>query len=296
MSPLKSVNWRQFLCLTASVLLVRTSAETIASELNVQASVSAKPILDLVQPAFTASAGGGKINAKVSATAQVIDAVATGEAPLCLITRNVKALDREKAPDLTGTPVGLDAIVMTVPASNPVTSLTVDQVRSIWTGAIVNWKEVGGPDLVIVFIGRPKAYDQIQLFCDFIKLDAKPVGDGQVYRDKGKEVWSSSVAATPATDDLALAMMRTAPGAISYFHVEILRRYKARGLPVKGVLLDGVEPTPKQIADGTYFIHRTVNAVTKGVPVGPTKAFVDFLLTREGQQLVIDAGFLAYTP
>jgi len=263
-------------------------------ELNVRVSESAAPIMQQVQAAFAAAAGGTAINAKVEATAQVIEALAKDEVPVGFITRNVKALDREKAPNLVGTPVGLDALVLTVPTANPVTNLTVDQVRAIWTGEITNWKKVGGPDLAMVVIGRPKAYDRIQLFGDFMKLEAEPVAGGLLYRDKSKEGWSHEVAAAPATDELAVAMLRNTPGAITYFPVEILRRFIAGQMAVKGVALDGCEPTPERIADGTYFIHRTVNVVTKGPPTGSAKAFIDFLLSENGRKLVRESGFLPW--
>ena len=45
-----------------------------------------------------------------------------------------------------------EAIVFVVHPSNPVSALTLDQIKRIHTGEITNWKEVGGPDLgIIVF-------------------------------------------------------------------------------------------------------------------------------------------------
>ena len=43
-------------------------------------------------------------------------------------------------------PVALDAFVFLLNGKNPVTDLTIEQIRDIYSGQIVNWREVGGPD------------------------------------------------------------------------------------------------------------------------------------------------------
>jgi phosphate transport system substrate-binding protein len=51
--------------------------------------------------------------------------------------------------------IGKDSIVVLVNKANPVTQLSKEQLKGIFTGSITNWKEVGGPDLpVIVVIGK----------------------------------------------------------------------------------------------------------------------------------------------
>ncbi|MGD9506268.1 MAG: PstS family phosphate ABC transporter substrate-binding protein, partial [Syntrophobacteraceae bacterium] len=50
--------------------------------------------------------------------------------------------------------IAYDCIVPIVHPSNTVKDLTVDQLKGIYTGAITNWKEVGGPDMEIVVISR----------------------------------------------------------------------------------------------------------------------------------------------
>jgi phosphate transport system substrate-binding protein len=91
---------------------------------------------------------------------------------------------------------------------------------------------------------------------------------------------------------MALNLLLKTPGAITYFPLQILKNYKAKNLSVKGLTFDGVEATKTTIADGTYFIHRTLNAITNGEPKSNTQQFVSFLLSAEGQKLVSAAGFL----
>lgn len=261
--------------------------------LKVTAASTVKALMKLVEPAFESSRKGFEIAQTIGATGDMVEMVMANKASVAITTRNIKDYEKLKCPTLSGTPIGLDGLALVVSASLPVTNLTFGQIQAIWTGVIVNWKELGGPDLPIVLIGRSKSYDSIMLFCDFMKLESKPIEGGLIYREKNKEVWCEKVIAAPETDDLALAVLLQTPGAITYFPLQILNNYKAKSFAVKSVSFDGIQPTKESIANGTYFIHRTLNAITNNKPQGKTKEFCDFLLSKKGQKLIVEAGFLA---
>lgn len=62
------------------------------------------------------------------------------------ISRNEKALAEEKRVEIMTRPLAVDGLIFIVNKNNPVSNLTSDQIRKIYTGEITNWKEVGGPD------------------------------------------------------------------------------------------------------------------------------------------------------
>ena len=62
---------------------------------------------------------------------------------------------------------------------------------------------------------------------------------------------------------------------------------------VKALQIDGVAPTPANIKNGTYKAFRPFNIATKGVPTGLTKDFIDFILSAEGQAVVVANGYIA---
>lgn len=264
--------------------------------LKVAAASTVKGLMKLVEPAFESSKKGFEIAQTTGATGDMVEQVMSNKASVAVTTRNIKDYEKLKCSSLVGTPIGLDGLALVVSASLPVTNLTFGQIQAIWTGAIVNWKELGGPDLPIVLIGRSKSYDSIMLFCDFMKLESKPVEGGLIYRDKSKEVWCEKVIAAPETDDMALAVLLKTPGAITYLPLQVLNNYKGKSLAIKSVSFDGIKPTKESIANGTYFIHRTLNVITNNKPQGATKGFCDFLLSKEGQKLIVEAGFLALKP
>ena len=53
-------------------------------------------------------------------------------------------------------PVALDAFVFLLNGKNPVGNLTIEQIRDIYAGQILNWREVGGPDAPIRPYQRPR--------------------------------------------------------------------------------------------------------------------------------------------
>lgn len=274
------------------VSLLTLSAAVVgeAGEMKVLASTSTKPLVERVVPAFATTTNGGLLAVSYISSTFLVYKVVAGEAAIGITSRNLKA--KEASPAVTATPIGLDALVVTVPAANPITNLSSAQVCGIWTGAITNWQELSGPDLAIVVVGRTKAYDPIRLFGDFMKLETKEVEGGLVYRQSGKEVWSTSAAEAAATDEQALATLAAQAGAITYFPLGRMLAYKTKGLPVKGLTMNAIAATPESIAGNLYPISRTLNAITASAPAGSSKDLIDFLLSASGQKLVAEAGFV----
>lgn len=55
---------------------------------------------------------------------------------------------------------------------------------------------------------------------------------------------------------------------------------------VKAVMVNGAEPSDKNIQSGAYLISRPLLLVTQGLAKGDAKKFIDFMLSAEGQQIV----------
>ncbi|MCL2022962.1 MAG: substrate-binding domain-containing protein [Oscillospiraceae bacterium] len=62
---------------------------------------------------------------------------------------------------------------------------------------------------------------------------------------------------------------------------------------VKALSIDGVEATSENIANGSYKIQRPFNVVTKGELSGVAQDFMDFIMSREGQEVVTERGYIA---
>jgi phosphate transport system substrate-binding protein len=82
-----------------------------------------------------------------------------GDANLVMATRKMTEQERQRASAkgirIAEQPVMNIAVAIITNTKNPVSSLSLDQLKDIYSGAISNWKEVGGPDEPIKVLQRP---------------------------------------------------------------------------------------------------------------------------------------------
>jgi phosphate transport system substrate-binding protein len=200
-----------------------------------------------------------------------IQALLDGKVTLAGASRALKA--EEKRQKLLGTAVGYDAIAVFVHRNNPVKDLTKEQLKGIFTGRIKNWKEVGGKNAPI----RPNteiAGEQRATMLAFQEMAM----DNAAYGSGFKEI------DFPRDQIVDVAKNENSICSVSY---GLLASVDAdlRG-KVKALTVNGIEPTDRNIQSGAYLISRPLLLVTKGLPKGSVKKFIDFMLSPEGQKIV----------
>jgi phosphate transport system substrate-binding protein len=266
--------------------------KSISDSLRIGVAVTTRNLMKLAEPAFAAKYPGIKISSYIHETGNVVEDVISGKTSVAVTTRTLKDYEKKRSASIMGTPIGIDGLVLVVSQSIPINSLSFDQIIRIWTGKYTNWNQVGGPNLPIVLIGRTKAYDPIKLFDDFMQLKSKLVDNGLVYSEASIDNWGTAVAPAMESDDQALQLLEKTKGAITYFPLQVYYQYISRKHDVKALAFDSITANYKTIDDGSYHIHRQLNVITNGKPQGVIKAFVDFILSDEGQRLVKESGFL----
>ena len=186
------------------------------------------------------------------------------------------------------TPIGREAFVFFVNSRNPVTELTVDEIQGIYTGEITNWREVGGEDQSI----RPfqRAEDSGSQSALERLMDGLPLVEPELEDRVG----------TMGGIIQEVASYRNYRNAIG-FSFRFYATEMVESGDIRLLALDGVEPTRETIRDESYPITETFYAVT-AAPVGepplqerdPTAAaFLDWILSDQGQQLIEQTGYVA---
>ena len=169
-------------------------------------------------------------------------------------------------------PIGYDALGIYVHATNPVKALTMEQLRGIFSGRIVNWREVGGKDAPILPItGSPTAGRGSTDFFRAHVLAGSPFGRNRevgLPRDQAVELSQHENGIT----FVSIGLMKFMEGDV---------RRQLRPLAI-----DRVVPTTQNVRSGAYGITRPLLLVTKGAARGDEKAFIDFMLSRGGQAIV----------
>ena len=180
-------------------------------------------------------------------------------------------------------PIGRDALVFLVNPSNPVQSLTRDQLVDIYTGKAANWKDVGGEDLPIV------AYQRIENSGSQVMME-KQVMKGTAMMDAPKEL------RTDEMDELIdeVASYKDAPSAIGYsVYYYVHNMYSNSNIRLLQV--GGTAPDNDTIASGAYPFTQDFYAVIRADAPKDSiqRKLYDWLTTGEGQTLITDAGYVA---
>jgi phosphate transport system substrate-binding protein len=188
---------------------------------------------------------------------------------------------RRKRVKLDVQPVALDAFVFLVHIDNPVESLSLDQIRAIYTGEITNWAEVGGSDAEIhTYQRNPNSGSQ--------ELMEKLVMRGDAMLDSPDMILMSMMGPFSAIRDDPLGI-----GYSVYFYAaNIFPDENVRMIPIQEV-----EPTSESIAGHTYALGTDVFAVLReDTKVGHQAMLLrDWLLTVNGQEAVAASGYVRHT-
>jgi phosphate transport system substrate-binding protein len=217
-----------------------------------------------------------------------VAALLNGTTDLANSSRELKESEFETAKEKGVTPVvhevALDGIAVIVHPSNQIDNLTVKQVSDIFSGKITNWKELGGPNMMITLYGRENSSGTYEFFKEHV------LGKDEA----GKQVdYSPSTQVLQGTAALGEAVARDEKGigygGVGYFalrkDVKILHIKENENAPAVTPAENG-QVNYEAIWDGTYSISRYLYCFTNGEPTGELKNFIDFILSPEGQKLV----------
>ena len=165
----------------------------------------------------------------------------------------------------------IDGVGAVVNPKNTVTALSSSQIQDIFSGKIVNWKEVGGEDREINVYDRDGASGTREVFWK------KALNKGDVSKKANVVVSNGAMKTAIAGDPHGI-------GYVSVGHIDAM---------VAPIALDGVVPNLENVKSGNYGVARGLYSLTKGEPAGLAKSFLAFLLSPTGQQIARDKGFVA---
>ena len=204
--------------------------------------------------------------------ADPLAALADGSADIAVMGRTLKPEEKE----WTGTVVGWEGIAVMVNASNRVTDVTTKQISDLFEGKARTWDELGGPESKITVIHReegkgvrPYLEQQLNLVGKFVN------GKGIVEPDKE-----------------AIRIVSGSLTAVSYVNLSTGLGNVNVGVPIRLLPINKVDPELANVSSGAYPLRRPLVLVTKTSPSPVAKAFIDFMLDKEGQKTVLEEDFV----
>lgn len=231
--------------------------------------------------AFVAVTGGG------SGTG--FSSLISGTCDIAMSSRNIKekeiGLAQKKGIGPHEITIALDGLAVVVNPSNPVDRLTLDQLAAIFSGKIVNWKELGGKDEKIVVLSREVNSGTHVYFKEHVLRHNDP--DSQEEFAPGALMLSSSQA---VADEVA-----GNSAAIGYYGMGYVSAQQKPVAIAKMGKDSYVTPVIEKVMSGEYPISRPLFLYTNGDPSGLVESFVQFALSPEGQDIVKATDFVPLT-
>ena len=170
--------------------------------------------------------------------------------------------------------VAYDGIAIVVNPSLGVEDLTFEQLGAIYRGEITNWSEVGGPDLDIVLLSRDTSSGTYTFFLEHV-----------VQQDDKEAVYSADARLLPSTQAIVDETIAN-EAAIGYVGLGYV-------VPEVNVLkIDGVEAGVEVVKDGSYNVARPLFMYAAGTVSEVSQAYIDWVLSAEGQAVVAELGFV----
>jgi phosphate transport system substrate-binding protein len=244
------------------------TAAPAAYTISTGGSTSVGPLMELFKAEYEKAHGNITVTISASGSGDGIRGAPAGTFEIGMSSRELTPA--EKGSDIQEMVVAIDGIGVIVNTSNPVSSLTQEQLKDIYTGAVTRWEELGadaqgktGPIAVVSRepgSGTRGAFEEIVKFQDqLVKGAIEFDGTGAVKAEVSRNV--------------------DAIGYISLGSVDTT---------IKALSVNGVEATTANVVAGAYTIARPFILLTKkSAPLDPnTKAFMDWTLSDEGQTIV----------
>jgi phosphate transport system substrate-binding protein len=238
-------------CAQASVVAPTPITITIAG------STEMRPVLDELTAAYSerhpnvlfAIRGGGSILGETWLENRRIDLAASTRLP------------DEDAPPATimRIPIGLDGVSVIVHPDNPVTDLTLAQLRDIYSGKTLDWQDVGGEFGDILLVSREDGSATRMLFesrvLDYVAEHPSAIG----YVSRAYVLADELLPADGGQESLA---------------------------GVHLVAVEGRLPTSEEIRAQRYHLTRPLFLLRRQADSARLQAFIDFVLSPVGQEIV----------
>ena len=243
--------------------------------INVSGGTAVVPIVDAGYQEFKKEHTNVIFNINSDGSSAGIKAASEGVSQIGLSGRDLK--DDEKKLGLTETMFARDALGVVINSELDIKDLSSEQLNGIYSGKITNWKEVGGEDLAITVVSREDGSGSRDVFEEKLGLLD---GDGKSLLATDKAIIANSTGAV-------VENIETKKGAIGYVSIGELDNEK-----IKAVTVDGIAPTQENVLANKYAINRPFIMISKDES-DTVKAFLEFMLSEEGQKIVVDKGLVS---
>ncbi len=250
-------------CLLATLAL---SDLAQARDIRLSGSSTIAPVMLEIGKLFEASHPEIRIFVETGGSGKGLVDLRKGLVDIAMVSREMT----EEEADLQSHPIAYDGIAALVPADNPLSDLSDEALRAIFTGRMRNWSELGGPDQPIVVVAKGEGRATSEVFNAYLGLTPDQIKGDLVAAENAQMIKTVSVTL----------------GSIGYVSIGAALLDIGYGVPVKLIPLGEVPPTADHVADGSYGAVRPLNLVTQGSPPADIAELIAFSQSAEVAEII----------
>jgi phosphate transport system substrate-binding protein len=259
---------KRFICIFfLFYFLFSAGCQQQQSGFTIAGSTSVQPFAEMLAEEYMGHHAQEKIFIQGGGSSAGVQAVRTEAAQVGMSSRNLTPSEQ----DLIGVPIAYDAIVIIVHPQNPIRNLGREEIRGVFSGKIRNWSEIGGKNHPITLVSREEGSGTREAFQHLI-MGKEEISLRALVQD------SNGAIRQVIADD---------PNAIGYISLGLVND---RVIALK---IDGVEPSVESIKAKKYQFVRPFLFIFKHEPQGSGKKFLDYILSSEGQKILVHEGLVS---
>jgi phosphate transport system substrate-binding protein len=234
--------------------------------LTIAGSTSVQPFAEKLAEIYMEFNAQITINVQGGGSTAGIKACREGAADIGTSSRDLHPEEE----DLKKIVIAWDGIAVIVHPSNPISNLSLEQIRHIFSGKIRSWAQVGGGERRIYFVTREEGSGTRDAF-EHLVMKKTEISDEALVEDSNGSVRE---------------IIAHNPQAIGYISYGVVNHQ------VKALAIDGVSPSLGTIKNRIYRLTRPFLFVTRRTVNPQTRKFIDFVLAKEGQEILEKEGLV----
>lgn len=215
---------------------------------------------------------GVRVDVQSGGSSRGLHDARSGAADIGMVSRGLTPAEKE----MTGAIIAYDGVAVILHRDNPVAALSDQQIKAIYTGALTNWKQVGGKDAPINVVNKAEGRSTLALFLDHFALKNSQIKAHVIIGDNPQGI--KTVIGNPH------AIAYVSIGSAEY---EVRHRAPLRLMP-----MNGVAASSESVRSAAFPLTRPLQLVTKQAPSGLARQFIAFAQSDKADDLVRAQSFV----